>query len=48
MTNKPASTSSKKNNELKSILEDWPVKESRYELNRNTDRTTKQYRFIVN
>ncbi len=44
---KPVSGSTKKNNELKSILEDWPVKESKYEFNRCMDRTAKQYRFIV-
>ena len=45
--NKPISANTKKNNELNAILEDWPVKESKYEFNRNTDRSGKQYKFIV-
>ncbi len=44
---KPISTNTKKNNELNAILEDWPVKESKYEFNRSIDRTGKQYKFIV-
>lgn len=44
---KPVSASSKKNSELNSILEDWPVKESKYEFNRFYDRTGRQYKFIV-
>ncbi|MGY5144410.1 MAG: hypothetical protein ACW9XH_08010 [Candidatus Nitrosopumilus sp. bin_32a] len=44
---KPISASSKKNNELNAILEDWPVKKSKYEFNRFTDRTGRQYNFIV-
>ena len=44
---KPVSANSKINSELKSILEDWPVKESKYEFNRNTDRTGRQYKMIV-
>ena len=45
--NKPISASAKKNNEHKAILEEWPVKESKYEFNRFTDRTGRQYKFIV-
>ena len=44
---KPVSASSKINSELKAILDDWPVKESKYEFNRSTDRTGRQYKFIV-
>ena len=44
---KLVSASTKKNNELNAILEDWPVKESKYEFNRFADRTGKQYKFIV-
>ena len=41
------SANTKKHNELNAILEDWPVKESKYEFNRSTDRTGRQYKFIV-
>ncbi len=44
---KPISASSKKNNEINAILEDWPVKKSKYEFNRFTDRSGRQYNFIV-
>ena len=44
---KPISATTKKNNELNAILEDWPVKESEYEFNKFTDRSGKQYKFIV-
>ena len=44
---KPISASAKKNNELNVILEDWPVKKSKYEFNRSIDRTGRQYKFIV-
>ena len=44
---KPVSASTKKNRELNSILEDWPVKESKYEFNRFHDRSGRQYKFIV-
>jgi hypothetical protein len=44
---KPISANTKKHNELNAILEDWPVKESKYEFNRSTDRTGRQYKFIV-
>jgi len=44
---KPVSKSTKKNKELKEILEDWPVKESKYEFNRITDRSGRQYKLIV-
>lgn len=44
---KPLSASTKKNYEHQAILEEWPVKESKYEFNRFTDRTGKQYKFIV-
>jgi len=45
--NKPVSASAKRNNELKTILEDWPVKESKHEFNRSTDRSGRQYKYIV-
>ena len=44
---KPVSASTKKNQELQSILEDWPVKKSKFEFNRFYDRTGRQYKFIV-
>lgn len=45
--NKPVSASAKKNQELNSVLEDWPVKKSKFEFNRFYDRTGRQYKFIV-
>ncbi len=44
---KPINASTKKNDEIDAILKDWPVKKSRFEFNGITDRTGRQYDFIV-
>ncbi len=44
---KPINVSTEKQHKLKVILEDWPVKESKYSFNRLTDRSGRQYKFLV-